>query len=46
MLTEANTQYYRRALSIRLVLSLFGELVFWIAWGLILFPGHPWATLR
>lgn len=46
MLTSANTQYYRRALFISLMLSLFGELVYWIVWGLILFPDHPWATLR
>lgn len=37
---------YRRALSVGLALSLIGELIYWVIWGLILFPGHPWTTFR
>ncbi len=46
MIPEASIQSYQRALSVGLAISLLGELFYWVVWGLILFPGHPWETLR
>ncbi|KAI9129940.1 hypothetical protein ON05_030200 (plasmid) [Acaryochloris sp. CCMEE 5410] len=46
MVNDSMTKQYQRALSVGLALSLLGELIYWVIWGLILFPSHPWITFK
>ena len=39
------SNHYRQTLLLALVLALAGELILWVLYGLIWFPGQPWTAL-